>query len=532
MKKSITVLLLCVTLVLACKEKESILKALRKQTTLQSNGDSNFFGAGVVLSREDFWRIIELQVPRINGSDIEHLQTLLKQHGFNGIGEIDGYYGPLTESAVKTIQYYSGYEPNGKVDRQFWDFLFDQQNAVILERISAEAVESPQRILNASILQETVINRICSGFQAIIDGDYEKACDVFWHSDNQSKQSFNYGMTAANSGSIRILRAVIDEVPVKNEAGNISFKVTLYVQQDEKERTFGYVAEWPIGIYSMDFIVEMKNGVISIPEFIEEGGKFVPGLKAIYLPDQTGNSLEIIDVSKDTGFHYIFSTPAPFMHELWAILQSFDLASRKAIFWGYGSTTIPSDQYQTVQKYMFVSTTNGLASRGSPSLNSRIISSVPHGVLLKLSHRTLEKVQLNGISDYWYEIEQIQIGEINSYSPADIYTGWVFGGYLAERLEPNHFLGCWITEEYDFWIFRTDKWFYTGKKDTDIIENYGVYELDSDNNITLRYLKWDSHNGGYLEVLRKNFNVQLINPDRMFLVFGNNISKLTRNSGF
>ena len=94
-----------------------------------------FFPVNVVFSQE-FYRLIELNDNRMYGSDIINLQTKLINLGFKEIGEIDGYYGPLTENAIKKIQCFLGFEQNGRINEYFWNFIFDQSNIEILEKIS------------------------------------------------------------------------------------------------------------------------------------------------------------------------------------------------------------------------------------------------------------------------------------------------------------------------------------------------------------------------------------------------------------
>jgi hypothetical protein len=88
------------------------------------------------LFSNDFYRIIEVKDIRMYGSDIIELQTKLIEYGFNEIGEIDGYYGPMTENAVKTVQFYLGFEQNGKVDIALWEILFNESNTIILKNIN------------------------------------------------------------------------------------------------------------------------------------------------------------------------------------------------------------------------------------------------------------------------------------------------------------------------------------------------------------------------------------------------------------
>jgi peptidoglycan hydrolase-like protein with peptidoglycan-binding domain len=85
---------------------------------------------------QDFSRTIELRNDRMHGADIARLQTRLKFFGFDEIGECDSYYGPLTENAIKTIQSFSGFEQNGKVDRKLWEFIFTESNISLIENIN------------------------------------------------------------------------------------------------------------------------------------------------------------------------------------------------------------------------------------------------------------------------------------------------------------------------------------------------------------------------------------------------------------
>jgi peptidoglycan hydrolase-like protein with peptidoglycan-binding domain len=70
------------------------------------------------------------------GTDIVKLQTKLKNFGFDEIGQIDGYYGSLTENIIKIIQNFSGFDQNGKVDGKLWEFIFDESNISLIENIS------------------------------------------------------------------------------------------------------------------------------------------------------------------------------------------------------------------------------------------------------------------------------------------------------------------------------------------------------------------------------------------------------------
>ena len=184
--------------------------------------------------------------------------------------------------------------------------------------------------------QEDFVKRIDLGFEAIAGGDYDRACEIFGFTGSRSKASFSYGMHFVENSSLTILSATIDKTSVRQGNTAMSAKVRLYVQQDDTELTFGYMAEWPRGVYSMDFLVMMRDEMIFIPKHVLVGEEVTPGLTAIYLPGQTQNSLTIIPSTIYENIPFVYDSPALFMHELWLILQSFNLTSHYAVFWGFG----------------------------------------------------------------------------------------------------------------------------------------------------------------------------------------------------
>ena len=73
-------------------------------------------------------RELSVTSPRMHGDDVEYIQKKLVEMGFTEIGEIDGYYGPKTEKAVKEFQKIIGLSPTGIVGQKEYDF-FKKQNA-------------------------------------------------------------------------------------------------------------------------------------------------------------------------------------------------------------------------------------------------------------------------------------------------------------------------------------------------------------------------------------------------------------------
>jgi peptidoglycan hydrolase-like protein with peptidoglycan-binding domain len=87
------------------------------------------------LFAQDFSRVIQLQNRRMNGADVTRLQTRLLALGFKKVGRADGWYGPLTEGAVRTLQYYLGFPRDGRVTKTVWTAVFDTRREPVLKNI-------------------------------------------------------------------------------------------------------------------------------------------------------------------------------------------------------------------------------------------------------------------------------------------------------------------------------------------------------------------------------------------------------------
>jgi peptidoglycan hydrolase-like protein with peptidoglycan-binding domain len=80
---------------------------------------------GPVLSRQ-----LKVTQPRMNGEDVLQLQKKLVVMHFREVGEADGWYGPKTEEAVKRLQHYFGFLPDGVVNERLWSVLFSPEEVV------------------------------------------------------------------------------------------------------------------------------------------------------------------------------------------------------------------------------------------------------------------------------------------------------------------------------------------------------------------------------------------------------------------
>jgi len=74
---------------------------------------------------------------------------------------------------------------------------------------------------------------------------------------------------------------------------------------------------------------------------------------------------------------------------------------------------------------MYVNVINGVILYEEPFTNSIMASILKYGDLAVLYERSDSVETIDGVTDYWYKV-----GFPSSF-------GWVFGGYLSERLPPN-----------------------------------------------------------------------------------------------
>jgi peptidoglycan hydrolase-like protein with peptidoglycan-binding domain len=75
-----------------------------------------------ILPAQDFQKTLQLQSPSLSGEDVARVQGMLASFGLE-VGEVDGWYGPQTEAAVKKFQTYMGAQPTGIVDRELYRFI-------------------------------------------------------------------------------------------------------------------------------------------------------------------------------------------------------------------------------------------------------------------------------------------------------------------------------------------------------------------------------------------------------------------------
>jgi len=80
---------------------------------------------------------LALKKPPMNGPEVLALQRRLLELQFYEIGEADGYYGAMTEAVIKKIQDKRGLPVTGTVDKELWDYIFDDYKTLFLSDIQS-----------------------------------------------------------------------------------------------------------------------------------------------------------------------------------------------------------------------------------------------------------------------------------------------------------------------------------------------------------------------------------------------------------
>jgi len=111
-----------------------------------------FFVFSSSVFSQNFSRILEVKTPRMNGEDVRSLQKQLINLKFYQVGEADGYYGPLTEKAIKDIQSFSGFLSNGIVNKDIWNFIFDKKKEPFILNISTILTYNPTKLKKSTNL--------------------------------------------------------------------------------------------------------------------------------------------------------------------------------------------------------------------------------------------------------------------------------------------------------------------------------------------------------------------------------------------
>ncbi len=107
-----------------------------------------FFFFTFLLSADEF--IYKLQNPRINNKEVEYIQKSLSKINLLPEKEIDGWYGPITEKAVKKLQKIIGVKETGEVNSELYKFLINEKLSEIIKIDKIEKHETFEKVLDCS----------------------------------------------------------------------------------------------------------------------------------------------------------------------------------------------------------------------------------------------------------------------------------------------------------------------------------------------------------------------------------------------
>lgn len=126
----------------------------------------------------------------LEGSDVRALQQFLKEKGFYFYPQITGYFGPITEMAVKAFQSAHGIPPLGIVGPQTSATLREMSR--IISRTSApQAVKRFINIYGDSDTTGPTISSISSGTPS------DTSATIIWSTDEDADSQVEYGTTVS-----------------------------------------------------------------------------------------------------------------------------------------------------------------------------------------------------------------------------------------------------------------------------------------------------------------------------------------------
>jgi hypothetical protein len=159
--------------IIGCSNKKTGQGAEDKTGPRQGNEEislePNSGGADDTAPDDGFTRIA-LKNPPMNSPDVLALQKRLLELQFYELGEADGYYGAMTEGVVKKIQDYRGLPVTGIVDRELWDFIFDDHATFIFLSVSGVQTYNRDNLGRSENLGAGVYG----------SGDYEDTAFVYY----------------------------------------------------------------------------------------------------------------------------------------------------------------------------------------------------------------------------------------------------------------------------------------------------------------------------------------------------------------
>ena len=143
--------------------------------------------------------IYEIKTPRIHNKEVENIQTSLSKVKLLSENDIDGWYGPITEKAVKEIQKIIGIKDTGKVNPELYQFLTNDKFFEIIKLDKIEKYELFEKVLDCSgyifevYYENTEIKKITKRYWVANAPDYnreEQFSQTIYYLNNQYVQKW------------------------------------------------------------------------------------------------------------------------------------------------------------------------------------------------------------------------------------------------------------------------------------------------------------------------------------------------------
>ena len=156
-----------------------------------------FFFFTFLLSADEF--IYKLQNPRINNKEVEYIQKSLSKINLLPEKEIDGWYGPITEKAVKKLQKIIGVKETGEVNSELYKFLINENLSEIIKIDKIEKHETFEKVLDCSgyifevYYENTEIKKIIKKYWVAYAPKYkreEQYSETIYYLNNQYVQKW------------------------------------------------------------------------------------------------------------------------------------------------------------------------------------------------------------------------------------------------------------------------------------------------------------------------------------------------------
>ncbi len=150
------------------------------------------FSPAFLLSAEEF--LYKLQAPRIHNKEVENIQTNLSKINLLPENEIDGWYGPITEKAVKELQKIIGIKETGEVNSELYNFLTNEKFQQIIKIDKIEKYESLEKVLDGSgyifevYYENTEIKKITKRYWRVYEPNFtreEQYSETIYYLNNQ-----------------------------------------------------------------------------------------------------------------------------------------------------------------------------------------------------------------------------------------------------------------------------------------------------------------------------------------------------------